>query len=103
MKSKTTAILLSIFFGFWTWLYTYRVDKKKFWICLSIVLVLVLTLMLISAFSTETGNYLDAFAGVLSGMLLFFIILIVCFAFWLWALIDRSIKRDEFYSNYPNG
>ena len=32
MKDKTTAILLAIFFGFWSYLYTYEKDKLKFWL-----------------------------------------------------------------------
>jgi hypothetical protein len=35
-KSKTTAVLLAVFLGLWTWLYTYKEDNVKFW--LSIVL-----------------------------------------------------------------
>lgn len=31
-KSKATAVLLAIFFGYWTWLYTYRRDAALFWI-----------------------------------------------------------------------
>ncbi len=31
-KSKTTAILLAVFLGFWTWVYTYKVDAWKFWL-----------------------------------------------------------------------
>jgi len=38
-KSKTTAVLLAVFLGLWTWVYTYDRDKAKFWICLGISLV----------------------------------------------------------------
>lgn len=31
-KSKTPAILLAVFLGLWTWLYTYKVDAWKFWL-----------------------------------------------------------------------
>jgi hypothetical protein len=31
-KSKTTALLLAIFLGFWTWCYTYKRDAWKFWL-----------------------------------------------------------------------
>ncbi len=31
-KSKSTAVLLAVFLGFWTFLYSYRVDKAKFWL-----------------------------------------------------------------------
>lgn len=43
-KDKTTAILLAVFLGFWTWIYTYQRDAWKFWLnlVLSIVLLIVL-------------------------------------------------------------
>jgi len=37
-KTKSTAVLLAIFFGFWTWLYTYKVDYVLFWINLVMTL-----------------------------------------------------------------
>ncbi|MCL4479769.1 MAG: hypothetical protein M1381_11880 [Deltaproteobacteria bacterium] len=30
-KEKTVAILLAVFLGFWTWVYTYQKDAGKFW------------------------------------------------------------------------
>jgi hypothetical protein len=30
-KEKTPAILLAVFLGFWTWVYTWRRDQWKFW------------------------------------------------------------------------
>ena len=30
-KSKTVSIVLAVLFGFWSWLYTYRKDRIKFW------------------------------------------------------------------------
>lgn len=38
-KSKTISILLAVFFSFFTWLYTYREDGRKFWIGLAVSLV----------------------------------------------------------------
>ena len=31
-KLKSTAILLAVFFGIFTWLYTYQKDSTKFWL-----------------------------------------------------------------------
>jgi hypothetical protein len=31
-KSKTTAVLLAVFLGFWAWLYLYRKNVLKFWL-----------------------------------------------------------------------
>jgi len=30
-KSKSTGIILAVFFGLFAWLYTYKLDKNKFW------------------------------------------------------------------------
>ena len=38
-KDKTVAILLAVFLGLWTWLYTYDQDAQKFWINLAISVV----------------------------------------------------------------
>jgi len=38
-RRKTTAIVLAIFFGLWSWLYTYEKNKKKFWINLVLFVV----------------------------------------------------------------
>jgi hypothetical protein len=38
-KKRTTSILLAIFFGFWTYLYSYKHDRAKFWISLPLALV----------------------------------------------------------------
>lgn len=38
-KDKTAAILLAVFLGFWTWLYTYKKDSWKFWLNLALAIV----------------------------------------------------------------
>jgi len=30
-KDKTVAVLLAVFLGIWTWVYTYQKDSDKFW------------------------------------------------------------------------
>lgn len=39
VKQKSTAVILAVFLGLWTWAYTYRVDSWKFWLnlCLSFI------------------------------------------------------------------
>ena len=34
VKSKGIAVVLAIFFGYWSWLYTYRINRRKFWFLL---------------------------------------------------------------------
>lgn len=80
-KSKVAAVLLAIFLGFWTWLYTYREDGVKFWIALGAsvgnVLLLILTL----------------------GLWIFFF-WIPIFGLWIWPVIDAATKSDDWYASY---
>jgi ribosomal protein S27AE len=75
--SKGAALLLAIFLSFWTWLYTYKRDGWKFW----------------------TGM-LFAIAGAILSVVLIGVPVIA--AVWLWAIIDRAVKPESFYQNYPN-
>ena len=38
-KDKTVAILLSVFLGFWGWIYTWELDQWKFWVGLGVTIV----------------------------------------------------------------
>ena len=77
-KDKSIALLLAIFLGFWTWVYTYQRDKVKFWTALGISVLGALLLVI--------------FIGV-------FVILGVT----IWAIIDVAVKPPEFYRRYPQG
>jgi hypothetical protein len=39
VKRKYVAVLLAVFLGFWTWLYTYKTDAWKFWTNLGLSIV----------------------------------------------------------------
>ena len=75
-KSKTTAVVLAVFLGFWTWLYTNKVDMAKFWIGLG--------------------------ASVGSALLVPQIYLIVGVGITVWAIVDQARRPHSFYNNYPN-
>lgn len=74
--TKTTAVLLAVFLSFWTWLYTYKTDAKKFWIGLSASIVGAIT------------------AAFVVGI---FIVL----GIWIWAIVDAARRPDDFYAAYP--
>jgi hypothetical protein len=76
-RSKGVAILLAVFLGYWTWLYTYKRDATKFWVGLSMAVVGGLTLVLLIGF-------------------------VFIFAVWLWAVIDTASRSESFYQQYPN-
>jgi hypothetical protein len=76
-KSKTTAVVLAVFLGFWTWLYTNKIDMSKFWIGLGV--------------------------GVGSALLLPQISLFVALGITVWAIVDQARKPESFFTRYPNG
>jgi hypothetical protein len=80
-KSKTTSIVLAVFLAFFTWLYTYKKDAKKFWIGLGAWI-----LMFILSIAT----------GMLSGLFTW----IVSLGIWIWAIVDTAMKKDDWYNSF---
>jgi hypothetical protein len=78
-KDKAVAILLAVFLSFWTWLYTYQRDAKKFWWGLGI-----------------------AVGGIILGFLLI-IPMLAPFGVWIWAIVDTASKPQEYYLRFPAG
>jgi len=75
-RSKGVAVILAVFLGFWTWLYTYRLDKAKFWVGLG--------------------------CGIIGAFTMIFLIGIpIVFGVWLWAVIDTAVKPEGWYQQYP--
>lgn len=80
-KSKTTAVLLAVFLGIWTWLYTYRRDSAKFWITMAVTIAniilsaLTLGLWLLVAWPVGIG-------------------------FWIWSIVDVAVKNEDWYASY---
>jgi hypothetical protein len=79
-KNKTTSILLAVFLGFWTWLYTYKRDYPKFWISLGSVIMFAL----ISLFYPDV-LLVDWFVGL---------------GIAVWAIVDTAVKKREWYDRY---
>jgi len=77
-KNKQTAVLLAVFLGCWTWLYTYKRDATKFWIGLV--------------------------TGVIGGLLAFVVVgLFAILGIWIWAIVDAASKPDSWYQQFPVG
>jgi len=90
-KTKMTAVLIAIFFGLFTWIYTIKKSASKFIVALFTLLGLINIYWITSEFELY-------FISILFLSLFF----LAVFATWLWALIDTAIKPDSFYENYPN-
>lgn len=101
-KNKTIAILLSIFLGFWSWLYTYKVDRKKFWVYLCLILPGVVGIPIIINLSISGYVSNSAFVNVfLEGygtwVWMYFLVNLSSF---IWALVNSIARTESFYTNY---
>jgi hypothetical protein len=115
-KSKTTAVVLAVFLGFWSWLYTFQVNKVKFFIGLGagvVSSVIQISSAIVNADSNEW--YQACINDVIYGSTTLdeclqyqpdqtgtFVALFISFGVWLWPLIDNARKPASFYQAYPN-
>ncbi len=77
-KDRTVSVLLAVFLGHWTWLYTFDRDQQKFWIGLGMWIGgLVLSVFLIGI-------------PILIGL-------------WIWSIVDVVSKTNEWYDRFPKG
>ena len=101
VKSKVIAVVLAIFFGYWSWLYTYRINSRKLWFLLIIDILrfFFLCYFIISKSNLDFYNYSQIFSSD------FYILILLNSTWtlitWLWALINNSIKPNSFYRDYP--
>jgi ribosomal protein L40E len=95
-KSKPAAVILSIFFSFWSWLYTYKINFKKFWVTFSIIFggLIIIIILIVQGGATLFVRY---------GTWIWFFWLLCSGPIWLWALLDNSFKSASFFINYPKG
>ena len=101
-KSKMTSVLLAVFLGPWTWLYTFRRNGWKFWCSLVPYLTVgVLWVAIMFGLGPRCfecgGTFTHAFTRWIPTALPFLNI-----PLWLWSVIDVSVKPSEYYGGYPN-
>lgn len=94
-KQKVVAVVLAVFLGFWTYLYTYREDSVKFWLSISAWFGSWIILFWTAAIAAESNSL--AFYTFLG--LLLFIVLGINFATWLIALIIAARRDESYYAN----
>jgi hypothetical protein len=103
IKSKTTAVVLAVFLGIWSWLYTYELNKKKFWVSVGIFGTLSLVFFIRDSYfwyRRDLGIELETPEVVFT---------VVANAAWLlspiglaiWAIIDNASKSSSWYEQYP--
>jgi len=81
-KNKTTAVLLAIFLGFLTWMYTYEKDAWKFW----------------TAFAITLG---DVFLSAITFGVWLFVAIPLGLGIWVWGIVDTAARSQQFYDLYP--
>jgi len=99
-KSKVTAVVLAVLFGFWSWAYTYGRNAKYFWIGFGVSFFLgiffIPSMVVVTATTGEatTADMLVGFYFVLLGLW--------GLGSWSWAIVDNAVKPSSFYENYPS-
>ncbi len=93
-RSKTIAILLAVFLGSWTWIYTYSKDAWKATLGLGLDLSTLVSLVFIILISMRTRTEGYEIFGAL------FLALPIWFGIWLWAIIDTPVKADKWYESF---
>jgi hypothetical protein len=83
-KNKIVSILLAVFLGYWTWIYTYKKDGWKFWTVLGVFVIT----SLLSYFLTRVNPGFAALSPIF------------WFGSWIWPILDVVLKNDEWYINY---
>lgn len=82
-KDRSIAIILAVFFGFWTWLYTYRQDAFKFWMAVGL-------------------NGANAMLVFLTFGLWGFLAWLVPLVTWVCPIVDVAIRPGIFYADTRN-
>lgn len=117
-KSKTTAIILAVFLGFWAWLYTFQVNKTKFFIALGAqVVITIVYLVSFFQYVAAQANYYDYSyncdyldyctesydtAALSSFLVTVCVVGLVGIGLRIWEIVDNVRRPESFYLNYPN-
>ena len=107
-KSKTTAILLAVFFSYWSWLYTFQKNKAKFFIglgCQGLCLIICFMVYLgrTDAFYYHRLLNTPVFGfGIEHDTASLFMTFAISIGVWIWSIVDNSTKPEPYFSQYPN-
>lgn len=113
-KSKSVALILAIFLGPWTWVYTYARDKTKFWLSFvgAITLDVIAYVLFTHIFTTVRISACPSYptipcSPVLASANDFFHFMLFAglfgFGVWLCAVILAATRSDAFYAKFPVG
>ena len=101
-KRKSISILLAIFLGPFTWLYTYKKDawKASLGLGLTLSVIVVGVALVIAHRMLQATNPEDIYEGyeIIGWIILSFPILV---GTWLWAVIDTASKKADWFKIGP--
>ena len=92
-KRKKTSVLLAVFLGFWSWLYTWRKDWPQFIVGAVLHCVVAPALFAMGAFG-DVGGFAVQTALICAAVLLQAVV-------WFAAIIDAVATPSGWYANYP--
>lgn len=96
-KQKIIAVTLGLIFGFFAWIYTYRRDAWKYWICF----IIYFTALALGTWYPRTLAIPVAGLNSIRGPLTWHSMYTFTFyVSWLWPVILAMIRPIEFYRNY---
>lgn len=96
VKAKSTAVVLSVFLGIWSWLYTYKENAHKFWITFPILAALFVTLLTFAVLASSYPSEAEIAIRLTVARVWQFLVV----GFWLWAIIDNATKPQTFFLSY---
>jgi hypothetical protein len=102
-KSKLAAILLAVFLGCWTWLYTYKKDGWKFWLGLPLMIMGMAVMAFTTLIIITSAYTFDLPTDPVTAWLIAWLIAYsITLGLNIWAIIDRATKKSSWYEKYPN-
>ena len=93
-KSKKTSVLLAVFVGFWSWLYTWRKDWPQFVVGAVLHCLVAPALFVLGAFG-PVESFAAQTALICGAVVLQLVV-------WFAAIIDAVATPSGWYANYPN-
>ena len=96
-KNQVTAVLLAVFLGYWSWLYSFKTSKRKFFIGLGCSIPALISMML-GIVLLNSHSQVDQDIGpvfILAGA-------VINTGIWIWAVVDNAIRPALLCFEYPD-
>lgn len=101
-KRKLTAVLVAVFLGPWTWLYTYQKSAWKLSLGLGITSS-IWAFMALIMIESRRRSYPPGYDAIPPEVFLLPVLAIITFAAWIWSIVDSAVKRSSWYELRPTG